>query len=98
MKDAEIKERFEKLDKDQKMYIDLKFKASNNRAVQYIDDEINDVKKQVSIFIWMRKHLFWTSLIALVILSGLIGVSHRISIKQLIKATTGIEINENIHE
>lgn len=84
MTDADINKKIADVDKDLKLYVDMKIRA---------------VKKLVAPFIWMRKHPFWTIIIFLIIMSAGIWVSHRVSARQIIEATTGVKIHtEDIHE
>ncbi len=95
MKDEEINRKFEKQDESLKEYVDLKLSAIH--MPKKITDRLDALEIITTPFKWMKKHPFWAIIITLVILSTLIGLSHRISIKQVIKATTGIEIIEESH-
>lgn len=83
MKDQEINDKLEQHDRNLKLYVDMKIRA---------------VKKLLAPFIWMGKHPGWAAIIFVSCISIGIWVSHRITAKQVIEATTGIEIIDDIHE
>ena len=78
MRDEEINRRFEDQDKSLKLYVDMKIRA---------------LKRMIAPWPWIKKHPFWSILIFIAMISAGIWVSHRISLRQVIEATTGVIIN-----